>query len=239
MESEPSAGPRHSDRIRKELEDEILNGTLSPGTRLDEEALALRFSVSRTPIRETLMQLSTTGLVELRPRQSAVVADLTAETIIEMFEMSLELEKICARLAARRMSEEERQELTHLHEGSAQLVARGDAEGYVLANRELHHAIYSGTHNSFIEQQASILFTRLLPYRRKIVLRPGQVARSHREHGDIVAAIVAGDDGLAESVMMKHASLQDGAFLDFIALLSHRRERPQPGPSSKIVSRRA
>lgn len=216
---------RQSDRIRKGIEDDILSGALSPGSRLDEEALAARFNVSRTPIRETLMQLSYAGLVELRPRQSAVVAVPTVEAVIEMFELCLEMEKMCARLAARRMTKVERRGLSTMHELAASHVENRDVEAYVLANRDFHHAIYAGCHNAFMAQQAQMLFGRLQPYRRHVMLRPGQIVVSHREHGDIAAAVIAGDDAASEAHMMKHASLQDGAFLDFIAMLQNQLRR--------------
>ena len=56
---------RRADALRDQLEQDIVTGTLRPGERLDEQSLAARFGVSRTPIREALMQLASAGLIEL------------------------------------------------------------------------------------------------------------------------------------------------------------------------------
>ena len=68
MDTKP---PRHADQLRQVLEEEIASSLLAPGTRLEEMALAQRFGVSRTPIREALQMLSASGLVDLRPRRGA------------------------------------------------------------------------------------------------------------------------------------------------------------------------
>src|SRR3546814_5593331 len=64
----------------------ILSGEFAPGSRLDEQHLAQRYSVSRTPVREALRQLATTGLIEMRPRRSAVVASVTPGQLEERSE---------------------------------------------------------------------------------------------------------------------------------------------------------
>src|SRR3546814_8909192 len=66
----------HSSSVRAAIENEILAGLLAPGEVLDEEALAARFSVSRTPVREAVLQLIQSGLVEKESRRSATVAKL-------------------------------------------------------------------------------------------------------------------------------------------------------------------
>ena len=93
-----------TDRLVRALSDEIVAGRLGPGARLDEQSLADRFGLSRTPVREALGQLAAIGLVEKRPHRGVVVAAFTVERMMHMFEVMAELEALCARLAARRMS---------------------------------------------------------------------------------------------------------------------------------------
>src|SRR5437660_1696258 len=64
----------HAQRLRQRIEDEIVSGELALGSRLDENQLAARFGVSRTPIREALLQLAVTGLVQTKPRRGAIVS---------------------------------------------------------------------------------------------------------------------------------------------------------------------
>lgn len=90
--------------VRSALEKEIFAGLLAPASPLDEDAIARRFSVSRTPVREALLQLIEAGLVEKPSRQRAVVAPLDVRRLIQMFETLSELEAVCARFAVRRIT---------------------------------------------------------------------------------------------------------------------------------------
>ncbi len=102
--------------LRDVLEEEIATGRITPGTRLDEMELSHRFNVSRTPIREALMQLASVGIVEARPRRGAIIPQLTPQRMTGMFEVMAELEAMCGRLAARRMSAAEHQVLLAAHQ---------------------------------------------------------------------------------------------------------------------------
>ena len=110
----------------EEIEELIAMGQLAPGYHLDETELANRFGVSRTPIREALIQLASMGIVELRPRRGAHVATISAQQLVEMFEVMAEFESMCGRLAARRMSAEEHAALLAAH--AACKIARDAAD---------------------------------------------------------------------------------------------------------------
>src|SRR2546422_2915617 len=107
-------GASRSQQLCEAIEEDIVYGRLTPGSRLDETQLGGRFGVSRTPIREALLQLASSGLVEIRPRRGTVVAEVGPQRLYEMFETMAELEAACARLASR--SEEHTSELqSRLH----------------------------------------------------------------------------------------------------------------------------
>src|SRR3546814_15516924 len=92
-------------------------------SRLDEQHLAQRYSVSRTPVREALRQLATTGLIEMRPRRSAGVASVTPGQLEELFVDRGGLEATCARLAAPSMGTTERRRLQALHDEMKDIAA--------------------------------------------------------------------------------------------------------------------
>ena len=93
-----------ADDISERLEAEIVEGVLPPGTRLEEPALAERFGVSRTPVREALQRLSASGLVELKPRRGTQVLNPSIGRIVEMFEVMAELEAVCCSSVANSVS---------------------------------------------------------------------------------------------------------------------------------------
>jgi DNA-binding GntR family transcriptional regulator len=207
-------------RLRDEIEDEILTGMLSPGDRLEEASLAARFQVSRTPVREALHQLSIAGLIEIRPRRGAVVATLGPERLVEMFEVMAELEGMCGRLAARRLTPEARVELISAHEACGS--ARTDTDRYYYLNEHFHHVIYACAGNRFLAEQADLLHKRLKPYRRLQLRARNRVETSFKEHERIVAAIVAGDALAAERELRSHIVVQGERFSDLLASLPHR-----------------
>src|SRR3954467_322971 len=132
---------RLADTLRDQLEQDIVTGALRPGARLDEQSLAARFGVSRTPIREALMQLATAGLIILQPRRGAFVASLSLKEIIERFEVMAALEAACGALAARRITDEERRELLEAHEACVREAAGGGSDAYYYENEHFHEVI--------------------------------------------------------------------------------------------------
>lgn len=214
-----AAGMLLSDRIRLALADEITTGALKPGTQLDEQQLGDRFGASRTPVREALRQLAAEGLVEMRPRRGAVVAVLTTERVFEMFELSAEIEALCVRLAAWRMTPVERSALRRIHEESAYAVMRGDVDEYDRLNWRFHDAIYEGTHNAYIVEQAKALRERMAAFRRAQLRQGGRPERSRHEHGELVEAVMRGDGEQAAKLMRAHMFNASGALESFARLL--------------------
>src|ERR1700754_4912581 len=139
-----------AETIRQRLADDILRGIYPPGARLDENGLARRFGLSRTPVREALRQLTSAGLVEMRPRRGVIVSLPTESTLAEMFEVMGELEASCARLSALRMSPAERIRLELVHKRSREAVRNNDRDSYRKINFEFHDAIYRGAHNEYL-----------------------------------------------------------------------------------------
>ncbi len=204
-------------KLRDALEDEIVNGALKPGERLDEAALAERFNVSRTPIREAFKYLVGSGLVETVPNRGTFVASVGLSQLIEMFEVMAELEGMCARLAARRITDTEADELRALLDGCARANEQGDPDAYYYQNERFHDCIYRASHNGFLAQQARQLQIRLKPYRRLQLRVRNRAARSLQEHRQIVEAILAGDERAAEAITEDHVKIQGERFTDFIA----------------------
>lgn len=203
--------PLLSERIRRALADEIAAGTLRPGTPLDEQQVAQRFGTSRTPAREALRQLAMDELVLVRPRRGAVVAELSIERLVDMFEMSAEMEALCVRLASYRMHPLERVRLARLHESSAALVEAGDVAGYAAFNLAFHEAIYSATHNAYVAEQALALRNRMAGFRRAQLFEPERVRRSFDEHRDILEAVMRSDGEEAARRMRAHLLNAAGA----------------------------
>ncbi len=216
------SGPvRQADRLCRAIETDIVTGVFRPGERLDEQSLADRFGVSRTPLREALVQLAANGLVKLLPRRGAFVVSLTFQEIVERFETMAALEGMCAALAARRFDEQDRRALLDSLAECEHEAVHGDSDSYYLANERFHQLIYAASRNSFLAEQARQLQTRLQPYRR-LQLRAGRrIAASFAEHQRIVGAILAGREEEAARELRDHVMIQGDRLRDFFASLAH------------------
>ena len=206
-------------RLREQIEDLIVAGVLQPGAKLDESDLAARFGVSRTPVREALIQLASVGVVEIRPRRGAIVPAISAHKLVEMFEVMAELAGMCGRLAARRMSRADHVQITEAHECCRIAVENGDIDGYYVHNDRFHQLIHEGSHNAFLAEQAANLQLRLGPYRRLQLRVRDRIARSFAEHQQILNAILAGDSESSGEWLRKHVLVQGERFADLMAVL--------------------
>ena len=212
---------RRADALRDALEQDIITGKFRPGDRLDEESLAARFEVSRTPVREALLQLASTGLVEQRARRGAFVASLSFKDVVERFEVMAALEGMCGALAARRITEPIQRELEKAHKDCVREASQENADAYYYANERFHHIIYQACQNAFLAEQAHQLHVRLKPYRRLQLRARSRVANSLTEHQSIVDAIRAGNSDQAERLLREHILIQGERLADFIASFDH------------------
>lgn len=221
-----------SESLREAVEEEVATGKLAPGTHLDEIELARRFGVSRTPVREALRLLAGEGVVEIRPRRGTVVARVTPQRLVEMFEVMAELEAMCARLAARRMTESELQALDAAHaQCSAAAVVR-DPDAYFYANETFHQALYRAAHNGFLCDQAHALQRKLRPYRRLQLRVRNRIQRSFDEHQCVLDALRAGDGAAAVAAIRSHVMVQGERFADLLAELAQlQAAAPEPAPA--------
>jgi DNA-binding GntR family transcriptional regulator len=233
------AAGRRSEHLREAIEERIATGLYPPGTRLDESELAAEFAVSRTPIREALIQLTSEGLVDMRPRRGAVVVDVPPQRLCEMFEVMAELEAMCARLAARRISVEEEAHLLAAHAASQEARDRGDPDAYFYLNEEFHQLIYAASHNEFLNEQAIQLQRRLRPYRRLQLRVRDRVRNSFDEHSGIVEAICSGDGERAAQLLREHVTVQGERFGDLIASLNLLRDGQRGTSRRQGAPRRA
>ncbi len=200
-----------ADELAARIAEEIMAGALLPGARLEEVAVAARFGVSRTPVREALRHLEATGLVEKRPHRGVVVTNVNRARLEAMFEAMAELEASGARLAALRMTAADQRALQALYRASRVLVRAGDHVGYEAFNADFHALIYNGAHNDAFGEVIRAMRRRVAPFRRAQFQLAGRVARSYAEHGRVMAAIFAGDPDAAMREMRDHLLLVSDA----------------------------
>ena len=222
-----------ADRLAEAIVESVLSGEFPPGLRLDEGMLADRYGVSRTPVREALRQLASTGLIELKPRRGATVATATSAQLEALFGAMAEIEATCARLAAMSMTPIERRRLQHMQDAMAAIALRDDRDAYAVANVGFHTQIYLGAHNEILSDFAAALRRRLAPFRRAQFRTEGRTSRSNAEHAAVVKAILACDPSAAHAAMIHHMSLVEDSFGQLGAASWRRRESGDVPPRSR------
>ncbi|ENN89337.1 putative transcriptional regulator protein, GntR family [Rhizobium freirei PRF 81] len=203
------------EQMVRAVADMIVTGALLPGEKLDEITLASRFEVSRTPVREALRELGAMGLIGREPNRSAFVTSVDGAYLHSMFEAMAELEAICARLSAERMTVDERRTLELEHRASARLVRAGAGEDYATYNVEFHNQLYRGAHNEHIFELVTHTRARLAPFRRAQFRLPGRLAKSFDEHDIIVTAIMRADGAAAAQAAYSHVEIVSDASIVF------------------------
>jgi len=204
-QSEEHSRPTRAELLREKLTQEIISGRLVPGAKLDEQEIANRFDVSRTPVREAVRHLVAVGLAESQPHVGATVSGFHLERLSVFLDAATELEVVCVRLAASRMDSFERANLASLH-ASMRKELLGSAERYVELDRKFHECIYQGSQNEVLADAIRKLQIRLWPiYRVRLTLLQN-ARQSYSEHDQIVSAIGAGDVIASQLAMRAHMS---------------------------------
>ncbi|WP_251977274.1 GntR family transcriptional regulator [Salinicola avicenniae] len=211
-------------RLRDLLEDAIVEGRYAPGDRLDPAALEREYACSRTPVREALQQLAASGMVRVLPKRGTFVAQLGVAELVERFEVMAVLEGMCARLAARRMSAAELEELQQANAACRACLEAGDIDGYYYENGTFHHLIYQASRNAFLAQEAARLHAILKPYRRLQLHARHRMASSFEEHQAILQALAQGDAAAAEAAIQSHVQIQGERFNDLVASMQRLQE---------------
>lgn len=189
------------------LSSEIISGEIKPGQKLDEQEIANKFGVSRTPIREAFRLLHTSGLVESKARKGVTVIELDIEQLCDMYEALQEFEALCARLSAERMTIVERKQVSRMHEQSRAAVDAEDVEEFARLNNLIHQAIHQGSRNKTLQETISNLRNRLSLYRQPWLFeKRNRLEASYSEHQELVDAIEAGDKERACKAMSNHIS---------------------------------
>ncbi|MEC9483862.1 MAG: GntR family transcriptional regulator, partial [Halomonas sp.] len=139
------------------------------------------------------------------------------DRLIEMFEVMAELEGMCGRLAARRITPGELSNLRDALQRCERAAFSGDTDDYYYENESFHNCIYAASHNAFLADEARQLKMRLKPYRRLQLKVRHRMQSSLEEHQRIVSAIEAGDTEAAEQALRSHVLVQGERFSDLVA----------------------
>jgi len=198
--------PLH-DTVVSTLRRMIQNSELAPGARINEAELCSGFEISRTPLREALKVLAAEGLIELRPRRSAIVAPIARMDIAAVFQVIGALERLVGERACRLASTAELDELDRMHERLVAFHRNGARTRYFQLNRAIHSRIVALARNPVLETTYSGFSTRIARARSLANLDAWRWQESVDEHERIMEAFRKRDPVLAAERLEEHSRL--------------------------------
>jgi DNA-binding GntR family transcriptional regulator len=204
------------DFVVDSLRQAIMNGEFAPGGHLSLEALANRFGVSQTPIREALRELQFDGLVESEPHKGVWVRDHSIENAYQVFSIRAILEAFAARLAMANIQESDLGQLRGYTDDMIDAMHKSDADAVRVANQAIHFHIYRLTGWPKLESMMQGLWLQS-PW-SMLRLVPGRTAQSVVEHEQILQSMIDGDAERVEELLSDHViSARDA----LVAQMSH------------------
>jgi DNA-binding GntR family transcriptional regulator len=180
----------------------ILNGELASGSRLVQADLAAMLDVSTTPVREALRDLATEGLVQFDAHRGAIVSELSADEVHQIYEIRMVLEPLAMRQAVPNVTEALLERLRRLHESMS---AEPHAVDWVDRNRVFHMAVYEASSSprlaSIIRnlQDASVMYIGAF-----LQQKPELRTEANHDHAEILDALENRDVEAAVAALEKH-----------------------------------
>lgn len=188
------------------IREAILDAQFAPHQRLIEADLSERYGASRASVRTALLNLAGEGLVERLPNRGARVRAITVDEAIEIVEVRIGLETLCARKAAENLTPADADELQALRADIQSAIGSGDLVAYSRLNQELDRRIRDLSRHGTATQLLERLRAQSARHQFRLAFHPGRAATSAPEHIAIIDAILAKDPDAAEAATRAHLS---------------------------------
>jgi DNA-binding GntR family transcriptional regulator len=184
----------------QQLRERIVEGSLKPGSTINQERLAADLGLSITPLREALRRLEAEGLVALSAHKIVRVMPLSRRELYELALTRGQLDPLAAALAATEATDQEAQSIVGLAAQPSSL----DVRGRLTTHRRFHLAIYAASHNNVLGGILRQLWDRTDRYRIIVMADRPIDPGTGTEHQDIARAILGRQGDLVADLMRRH-----------------------------------
>jgi len=198
--TEPQGFASESERVTRQLRDDIVDGVRAPGSRLVERELAAELGVSRIPVRDALRQLVAEGLVTPRPRSWAVVREFTAADVADLHEVRAAFERLAFRLAVERRTREGLQRLREVVDAELVAAAADDAVAARRAAADFHEVVTGLAANELLNELQRTIRSRM----RWLLAQHDDLVGIAREHEALYDAIADRDVARVDALVEEH-----------------------------------
>jgi DNA-binding GntR family transcriptional regulator len=192
------------EEVAERLRTSIFSHEFAPGDWVDEQALAIQYGISRTPMREAIKVLASEGLITMKMRRGAYVTEVSKSDLSQIFTVLALLEGQACREVAKIATEKELDELDSLHLKLERSAADRDLDLFFAINQQFHDKIQEICANPWMQRVILDLRKVLKLQRRDSLSKRGRLESSLLEHRKILSALLARDADLAEKLMKEH-----------------------------------
>ncbi|GHF04600.1 GntR family transcriptional regulator [Pseudolysinimonas yzui] len=189
--------------LTKILREAIVSGEYAPNQRLIEADLSASYGASRAAVRTALLELAAEGLVDRLPNRGSRVRAIPLAEAIEILEVRISLEGLCAAKAAENITDAEIAEFTGLRADILK-AAESDLFEYSRLNQLLDRRIREIAHHPTAVGILERLRAQGVRHQFRLAFYPGRAAVSAPEHAAIIDAIIARDPARAEAETRRH-----------------------------------
>lgn len=190
--------------VEQEIQAVILGGEFGPGDHLNEKELALRFGISRGPVREALRAMESSGLIEQIPNRGFFVRQLSAQQAYDLYDVRAVLFGLAGKLLAERITDEAAERLSGFIAEMDVAMTEEDFDAYVKINFSFHEFIVVGAGNAALAQQYLGLVKQLRLYRTRSLMHVETMHASQLEHHAMAKAVIARDPVAAQQTHSRH-----------------------------------
>jgi len=191
-------------KVFKAIENAILNGEYKEGDSLNELKISQELGVSRTPVREALMQLELEGLVNTIPNKGALVVGVSDKDIKDIYEIRILIEGLAARLCAENITEEEIKALDKIIDLQEFYLMKQDTDQIWRLDSDFHNILYDASRSRPLRYMLTSFHNYIKRARDISMHAEGRAEKAVREHRAILEAIRLRDPGLAEKRTAEH-----------------------------------
>jgi DNA-binding GntR family transcriptional regulator len=190
------------EEVAEQLRQRIFARQLEPGAWVDELKIAAEMGISRTPLREALKVLAVEGLVTMKPRRGAYVAETSRDDVTQVYHLLSLLESDAAAEVARHATEAQLAELQALHDRLERQLKQRDA--FFATNEAFHFKLLEIAGNRWRRQIVTDLRKIMKINRHHSLFKQGRLEDSLAEHRAMMAALRARDARLVARLMKAH-----------------------------------
>ena len=202
----PSSKPSLSESAYSEIRQSLIQGDFEPGQRLSEPELALRFSTSRSPIREALSRLGHEGFLERLPNGRVRVRALDVSELEQLYVVRATVEGLAARLAANRLRTIDLEQMEKAQDEMERCIKKNDVVGAIAAGQVFHDLLVRECGNEPLIEVLSGLRAKISRFRAVVASLGDYDPERAIEHRRILKALYQRKADLAATEMMSHVN---------------------------------